>query len=280
VTTDELRRTDAAMLGMPDEWGRPPADGDERRRWLLDRIAGRPVPVRTATEELIAEADEALGRFDDGERTRSGAGVAPSVRDAGAVVAARLTGLAVPFGSLSQPLALEGFVERFDAAAFADQMRSRFAGVFALWSHMWAEPIGRVPGTLTVDAARDGLRFDLSPVGERGRDAAELVREGVVGGVSVGFRPLALRWEADPVRVDGKDWPLVTVTRAEVRELSLVARPAYRATTVQARDLAPSLPLAPAARARRRRRLTDGTPVDHARRDLMRRELEGRRRAA
>ncbi len=131
-----------------------------------------------------------------------------------------LTGRAMPFGETVRIGGPHGFDERFVAGAFTRTISERVAaGKVKLFGqhgrtqgHM---PIGKVtsareePSGLYITAQI----ADTTP----GRDAAELIRSGMVDGLSVSFRPTQER-DAGGVR---------EVTEAVLLEVSVVDEPAY-----------------------------------------------------
>ena len=87
-----------------------------------------------------------------------------------------------------------------------------------LWRH--DEPIGKITAGRDTDAGYeiDGQLSDT----ERGREAATLLRDGVITRLSIGFRPEEYRIE---VADDGTE--TVVHTRVRALEFSLVPFPAY-----------------------------------------------------
>ncbi|WP_271598065.1 HK97 family phage prohead protease [Bradyrhizobium sp. CCBAU 45384] len=123
--------------------------------------------------------------------------------------------------------------------------------VVALWSHQDDRPLGRVSNrTLRVKADTTGLRYTLfpDPTSPLGQEAIASVRSGLVHQVSIGFWPDEENWSwAD------EEMPLRVITKAEIRELSLVTWPAYQDTSANCvspppPDRAASLPKSLAAR--------------------------------
>ena len=128
------------------------------------------------------------------------------------------TGIGVPYG---EEIDLWGIRERFEPGSVErdpDGVPS-----LVLWRH--DEPIGKI--TAGRDTATgyeiDGLLSDT----ERGREAATLLRDGVITRLSIGFRPEEYRIE---VADDGTETVVHTKVRAS--EFSLVPFPAYSTATV------------------------------------------------
>ncbi|MCK1317187.1 HK97 family phage prohead protease [Bradyrhizobium sp. 23] len=120
------------------------------------------------------------------------------------------------------------FLEQFDAAAF-DSFFSASQDVVALWSHQDDRPLGRMSNrTLRVKPDAVGLWYTLTPdpTSPDGQEAIASVRSGLVHQVSISFWPDEETWSwADA------DTPLRTITKADLRELSLVTWPAYERTS-------------------------------------------------
>jgi hypothetical protein len=152
-----------------------------------------------------------------------------SVRSGGNVEGAgTLTGYAVKFNDVTT---IGGqFEERVSETAFEGVDMSN---TFALWNHDWNEPLGRSGRNLnlTVDSTGIAVNLDL-PNTSRGRDLAELVRAGVVGGMSFGFTVADDTWE----QRDGL--PLRTIDSVgELFEVTFTPIPAYPTTEVAMRSL-------------------------------------------
>ena len=96
-----------------------------------------------------------------------------------------------------KPLRFAGYAAIFDrvdrggdivrAGAFADAVKLGAGRVPLLWQHDAGKPIGRIE-SIAEDAR--GLRVigRLSPRSAAGREAAALLRDGAVGGLSFGYR--------------------------------------------------------------------------------------------
>ncbi len=152
-----------------------------------------------------------------------------SVRSGGEVSGAgTVTGYAVKFGDTTT---IGGqFEERVDGAAFDGVDMSN---TFALWNHNWDEPLGRAGRNMTLSVDAEGVAVNLDlPDTTRGRDLAELVRTGVVGGMSFGFTVAEDTWE----QRDGL--PLRTIDKVgDLLEVTFAPIPAYPTTEVAMRSL-------------------------------------------
>jgi HK97 family phage prohead protease len=135
----------------------------------------------------------------------------------------RFTGYAAVWNSPSEPLP---FTERIAPGAFRKSLRARNDIKF-LWNHDAGEILGSTrAGTMTLREDANGLRVDgILPNTSRGRDVAELLRRGDVDSMSFGF---SVPSGGDEWTADGSQRTLKSV---RLHEVSLVAWPAYTATT-------------------------------------------------
>lgn len=110
-----------------------------------------------------------------------------------------------------------------------------------LFGHSYDRPLASTgSGSLTLRNGRDALHFEarIDPAVAKtthGRDTLALARAGLAVGVSPGF---IVDPSGEEIRRSG-DGILRTITRAELHELSIVTRPAYREAQVQARSWSP-----------------------------------------
>ncbi|MBP7632268.1 MAG: HK97 family phage prohead protease [Acidimicrobiales bacterium] len=153
-----------------------------------------------------------------------------------------VVGIAVPFDR-STPIrdASGSYDESFRRGAFARTIRERGDRVKFLAQHdRRSLPLGRAH-MLREDAAGLYAEFRVSAT-TAGDEALELIRDGALDALSIGFRPIRDRWSADRS----------TVERLEVRldEVSAVAFPAYSDALIAA--VRSGLPTIPAEVARRR----------------------------
>ena len=121
-----------------------------------------------------------------------------------------LEGRIVPYGDVIE---LSDGPESFARGVFAD---TEPASVSLLWQHDTKEPIGRMTELSETDDGAYGT-FRLANT-QRAREAAELIRDGIISGLSVGFEPDQITTK-DGVR---------THRKARLVETSLVTFAAYK----------------------------------------------------
>jgi HK97 family phage prohead protease len=131
------------------------------------------------------------------------------------------TGYAAVFDSPSEPLP---FTERVAPGAFGRSLRTR-NDVKLLWNHDAGEVLGSTRAkTMTLVEDGRGLLVDATlPNTTRGRDVAELLKRSDVNSMSFGFTTLKDSWDSA-----GNNRTLEAV---RLHEVSIVAFPAYSATT-------------------------------------------------
>ncbi|HEX6374990.1 MAG TPA: HK97 family phage prohead protease [Allosphingosinicella sp.] len=113
--------------------------------------------------------------------------------------------------------------------AFARSLRRAAGAVPLLWQHDWARPVGRIE---YLKEDRRGLRVIARLSGGRGgREAAALLREGTVAGLSFGYR---VRKTAGHDGAAG----LRELTDLELVEISLVTLPMQPRARVHAVEAA------------------------------------------
>lgn len=124
------------------------------------------------------------------------------------------------------------FSESIKPGAFSRSLKES-PDVRALLDHDTGMIIARTnAGNLTLSEDNHGLKVEMSPIDtEDGRKALEWVRSGVVDGMSFGFIPQSVEWSAR-----GNDKSHRTITEAQLFEVSLVAFPAYPATSASIRS--------------------------------------------
>lgn len=144
-----------------------------------------------------------------------------------------IAGYAAVFGKRSEDLG--GFREEIQAGAFSNSLK-RKDDVRALVEHDPARIIGRsTSGTLQLEEDKQGLRVEIDPPkNTQGADVMESIRRGDLDAMSFAFRVPAGgdSWDEDP---DGT--PVRTVQAADLRDVSVVAYPAYVDTEVALRSL-------------------------------------------
>jgi HK97 family phage prohead protease len=174
---------------------------------------------------------------------------AGSGRSAGKVSSSpgTLLGYVVKFDSLSSDLG--GFREKIAYGAFNDTLQAvkdRRHDITLQTEHDTRNLLGRMAaGNLTLSVDEYGLRFAVVlPNTGLARDTLELVRTGILRGVSFGFSQPIDSWDrsgGDRVR---------TVKRLKLHEVSLVAHPAYGASSVSSTRATPTAANWVAARLR------------------------------
>lgn len=127
----------------------------------------------------------------------------------------------------NQPAVIGGlFEERFARGAFDASMKSN--DVVALWAHDTSRPLGRTSnGTLKLRSNAIGLWFEIQANSDSpaGQEAIATVGRADVTEVSVGFSSVEEEWS------DSYDIPRRLITRADLREVSLVVWGAYGKST-------------------------------------------------
>lgn len=121
-----------------------------------------------------------------------------------------ITGIAVPYG---QATSIDGYKERFEPGAFGDSSEVKL-----FYGHK--EPIGRVTEGKDTDEGYE-ITARISET-ERGNEVYTLMRDGVLNRFSVGFIPVEHRMDGDTV----------IRTKADLKEVSVVAFPAYEGAKV------------------------------------------------
>jgi HK97 family phage prohead protease/HK97 family phage major capsid protein len=123
-------------------------------------------------------------------------------------------GLAVPYGVEIE--LFDGYFEQVAPSALAPRAQDA-TSLKLVWRH--DEPIGLVTEVSETDAGIEiAARFSDTAAA---RDAYQLVRDGVIDRLSIGFMPLA-----SDVREE-EDGTHTTITSLDLREVSLVPWPAY-----------------------------------------------------
>jgi uncharacterized protein len=137
--------------------------------------------------------------------------------------------LAIPFDVMSEDLG--GFRECIKRGAFSRSLKQN-PDVRMLWNHDTSEPIGRAGKNLTLTETEQGIVCVASlPKTTRANDIAELVRTGIVSGMSFGFVVNMDEWEEEE---DGS--VKRSVVDADLFEISPVTFPAYSDSMVSLRS--------------------------------------------
>lgn len=139
-----------------------------------------------------------------------------------------LHGYVVLWDRLSAPLG--GFRERIARGAFDESLqavKNREHSITIQTEHDTRNLLGRAGVNLELVPDEHGLRFVVRlPNTTLARDTMELVRTGILSGVSFGFSQPLDSWDRS-----GKE-SIRTVKRLRLHEVSLVAFPAYRCSSV------------------------------------------------
>lgn len=139
-------------------------------------------------------------------------------------------GYAAVFGKYSQNLG--GYVEAIDPGAFRDMPTSE---VVCLFNHDDDMILGRTGVNLTLATDATGLDYRCETFADDPTAAAVVakVRNGLIKYSSFGFYCLDEEWS-----LTDQGFPLRTVLRASLVDVSPVTRPAYTDTTTGLRSLA------------------------------------------
>lgn len=155
------------------------------------------------------------------------------------VTEGKLTGLVTPFNSQTVigDLRADGFREQIAPGAFNKTLQER--DIVLLWNHNADMPLARTSaGNLSLQESGDGLRMDSTPVGTSyGKDLMLLAQSGVVKGMSFGFEVIKDDWTDDSGNpADSRSGTNRVVREVRLHEVSAVTFPAYKDTTLSARD--------------------------------------------
>ncbi len=139
----------------------------------------------------------------------------------------KIVGYAVKWDQRSNPI-FGLFQEQFRKGAFLKSLQNQ--EVVATWQHRMEEVLGRTPGTLTVLEDEIGLRYEIDPP-TWAEKHIETIERGDVRGSSFIFHATKEEWdETNP------DYPLRTVTEADLFEVCPVTIPAYPQSVASARS--------------------------------------------
>lgn len=151
----------------------------------------------------------------------------------------KLFGIAAPFSSetVIGDLKRGGWREEIAPGAFKKALQE--GDTVLLCDHDMSKPLARTgAGTLTLREGKTGLEFEGEPAPTSyANDLMINVRAGNKGGMSIGFDPVHDDWFDDQGRPSNRHVGTRRVIR-EVRlpEISCVTNPAYKDTTLMARD--------------------------------------------
>jgi HK97 family phage prohead protease len=151
----------------------------------------------------------------------------------------KLYGVAAPFSSETTIGDVEHGGWREEVAPGAFKKTISEGHTIILCDHRMDQPLARTDaGTLTLRETARGLEFEANPVDTSySRDLQANIRAGNKGGMSIGFEPIKDDWYDDQGKPSDRFCGSRRVLR-EVRlpEISVVTNPAYRDTSVSARD--------------------------------------------
>ena len=140
-----------------------------------------------------------------------------------------ITGVAAPFGKLSEPI-MDSFLEKIDSKAFDETLDS---DIRCLFNHDPNYVLGRTTaGTLRLEKHRDGLRFENDPPDTQwARDLQVSIKRGDVTQMSFAFECLDDSWDKSG------EIPVRTLKKVKLQDISIVTYPAYPQTKVGIRAL-------------------------------------------
>ena len=140
-----------------------------------------------------------------------------------------ITGLALPWwnGESGSEYEIEdGYFERFEKGSV------KWDTVVANIQHMNSHLIGITPDTLSLKESKRGIEFEITlDDSSFSRDAEIMVAKRKLRGASIEFRKPTFDYQ----REGNKN--VVYVRSAQLRGISLVARPAYKSTEAYLRDV-------------------------------------------
>ncbi|WP_160684702.1 HK97 family phage prohead protease [Clostridium sp. C2-6-12] len=133
----------------------------------------------------------------------------------------------------SQTELFEGFYEKIDRSAFDNTLKDGH-NIFLLYHHQWYKPLASTQtGTLTLSVDNIGLRFNavINDNLSYGKDAIELIKQGLIQGCSFGFSCVRESNEYN----SNDDSIMRTLLEVELYEGSILCIPQYQDTSVFAR---------------------------------------------
>lgn len=124
----------------------------------------------------------------------------------------------------------EGYWEQIDRSAFNDTLKDGH-NIFLLYHHQWEKPLASTKtGTLILEVDNIGLRFKATINNNLsyGKDAIELIKDGLIQGCSFGFY-----CKEDDVHYNSVDDTVMrTLLKVDLFEGSILCIPQYEDTTV------------------------------------------------
>lgn len=142
----------------------------------------------------------------------------------------KIRGYAAVFNQLSEEIMF--FRERVLPGAFSKSIKN---DVRALSGHDSRQVLGRTTNkTLTLEEDDHGLRVEIIPPNTTaGHDVVESIKRGDIDQMSFGFQVVSDRWDKE----NGLD--IRELLEVNLFEVSIVAFPAYKQTSVSVRSLWP-----------------------------------------
>ncbi len=147
-----------------------------------------------------------------------------------------MSGVASVFNERAKVKLPDGRIVMEQVAPTAFQKSLTRSDIFLLWQHDMATPLARTgAGNLDLRVTDRGLEFDaVLPNTQAARDAAALVRSGIVDKCSFGF--VLPPSGGDKISFERDGTILRTLTNVGLRELSIVSSPAYQTTSAVVRS--------------------------------------------
>ena len=144
----------------------------------------------------------------------------------------KIVGYAAVWDSPSENLG--GFVERVKRGAFSETLKANRSDPLALFNHDTAYVLGRrSAGTLAIEEDDKGLRFEITPPDTQwARDLQVSMERGDIKQMSFGFNTIRDVWTDIDKAVAKRD-----LLEVKLNEISIVAAPAYKATTAKLRSI-------------------------------------------
>lgn len=142
-----------------------------------------------------------------------------------------IEGYAAVFNSDSDDLG--GFIERIAPGAFDDVMND---DAYGLLNHSIHKILGRNKRNMTLTQDSKGLKYRIKlPDTETAREARTLIKDKIIDKSSFAFRVKEQKWEYS--QVPGQPHKRTILKVSQLIDVSAVAGPAYKDTTVAARSM-------------------------------------------